>query len=54
MSPVQPESTVYIEPVIGPLAQLCTAQNAFAKCEEGKMHIYMLNVGNDDVIIPQL
>ena len=53
LSQVQPESTVYIEPVIGLLAQLCTAQHAVAKCNISKMHIFMMNVGEDDVIIPQ-
>ena len=53
MSQCKPESTVYVEPLIGPSAQLCTAQHAVAKCIEGKMHIFMMNIGEDDVIIPQ-
>ena len=53
LSQVQPKSTVYIEPVIGPSAQLCTAQHAVAKYNNSEMHIFMMNVGEDDVIIPQ-
>ena len=53
LSQGKPESTVYVEPVIGPSAQLCTAQHAVAKCNDGKMHIFMMNIGEDDVIIPQ-
>ena len=53
MSQGKPESTVYVEPIIGPSAQLCTAQHAVTKCNEGKMHIFMMNIGEDDVIIPQ-
>ena len=44
---------MHIEPVIGPGAQLCTSQHAVAKCTDGKMIIFMVNVGEEDIIIPQ-
>ena len=49
----KPESIVYVEPMLGPSAQLCTAQHAVVKCSDGKMHIFMMNVGEDDVMIPK-
>ena len=53
VSPGEPEGTVYLEPVVGPSVQLCTAQHAVTKCSEGKMHIFMMNISEDDVTIPQ-